>query len=63
MSGCEQVYIIISEDIGSDSVAEKCVLYVNQTPDMVTNLQLFHHSCSQVRKRKFQLDLLEEVLR
>ena len=33
---------------------------VNQSPDRVmANLQLllFHHSCSQVRKRKFQLVL------
>ena len=51
--------------IVSDSVAENCLLYVNQSPDTMTNLQplLFHRSCSQVRKRTFQLDLLEEVLR
>ena len=47
--------------IVNDSVLDKSVQHA--TPDMVTNLQLIHHLCSQVRKRRCQLDLLEEVLR
>ena len=59
------ISVVMHVAIVSDSVAENCLLYVNQSPDTMTNLQLllFHRSCSQVRKRKFQLDLLEAVLR